>query len=184
MVAAKLAGEPHFYLMQVQAARTIDGRHKSNIARLINTSCAPNCRTHKWTNASTGTPTPACLASLIIKHEYILLCLRAMQGVLAVRSGLASQDQAAHINRAASEFVSAALGTRIFQAIMVLIDCHCVSHKWPQMCLNDSALPRLCTAVTGHKSLPKHTRTFSAALSLTVVLQTYPLPLACWWLSH
>ena len=69
MVAAELAGEPHFYLMEVQAGRTIDGRHKSNIARLINTSCAPNCRTHKWTDASTGTPTPAFLASLIHMHS-------------------------------------------------------------------------------------------------------------------
>ncbi|KAL0040075.1 hypothetical protein WJX79_005221 [Trebouxia sp. C0005] len=54
MVAAKLAGEPHFYLMELQPGRTIDGRHKSNIARLINTSCAPNCRTQKWTDAATG----------------------------------------------------------------------------------------------------------------------------------
>ncbi|KAL0022877.1 hypothetical protein WJX77_002936 [Trebouxia sp. C0004] len=54
MVGAKLTGEPHFYLMELQPGRTIDGRHKSNIARLINTSCAPNCRTQKWTDAATG----------------------------------------------------------------------------------------------------------------------------------
>lgn len=65
MVVAKQAGEAHFYLMEVQAGRTIDGRHKSNIARLINTSCAPNCRTHKWTSAATGMPTPSFLAALI-----------------------------------------------------------------------------------------------------------------------
>jgi SET domain-containing protein len=69
MVAAKQAGEPHFYLMELQAGCTIDGRHKSNIARLINTSCAPNCRTQKWTDAATGMPTLAFLASLDHMHS-------------------------------------------------------------------------------------------------------------------
>ncbi len=69
MLAAKQAGEPHFYLMELQPGRTIDGRHKSNIARLINTSCAPNCRTQKWTDASTGTHTPAFLAALDHVHS-------------------------------------------------------------------------------------------------------------------
>lgn len=54
MAAAKQAGEPHFYLMELEVGVTIDGRHKSNIARLINTSCSPNCCTQKWVDAATG----------------------------------------------------------------------------------------------------------------------------------
>ncbi len=54
MVAAKTAGEPHFYDMELAPGLTIDGRAKSNIARLINTSCSPNCSTQKWTDAATG----------------------------------------------------------------------------------------------------------------------------------
>lgn len=54
MAAAKQVGAPHFYLMELEGGVTIDGRHKSNIARLINTSCSPNCCTQKWVNAATG----------------------------------------------------------------------------------------------------------------------------------
>lgn len=76
MVAAKQAGEPHFYLMELQPGRTIDGRHRSNIARLINTSCAPNCRTQKWTDASTGTH-----AAPVMMSQYYTLCPSALGSV-------------------------------------------------------------------------------------------------------
>ena len=44
----------HFYSMQLAPGLIIDARRKGNVARLINTSCDPNCETQKWTDASTG----------------------------------------------------------------------------------------------------------------------------------
>lgn len=51
---AKARGERNFYLMEINSSTTIDARHKSNIARLINSSCKPNCETQKWHDAATG----------------------------------------------------------------------------------------------------------------------------------
>ncbi|GLI65472.1 hypothetical protein VaNZ11_009009 [Volvox africanus] len=51
---ARMNGEPHFYIMELSAGLYIDARRKGNIARLINSSCDPNCETQKWHDASTG----------------------------------------------------------------------------------------------------------------------------------
>jgi len=51
---AKACGERNFYLMEINSGTIIDARHKSNIARLINSSCKPNCETQKWRDAGTG----------------------------------------------------------------------------------------------------------------------------------
>ncbi|GIL75955.1 hypothetical protein Vretifemale_5643 [Volvox reticuliferus] len=54
MEHARMNGEPHFYIMELSAGLYIDARRKGNIARLINSSCDPNCETQKWHDASTG----------------------------------------------------------------------------------------------------------------------------------
>lgn len=54
MQAAKQTGEPHFYMMELGPGLIIDARDKGNIARLINSSCAPNCQSQKWHDAATG----------------------------------------------------------------------------------------------------------------------------------
>ncbi|EFJ47578.1 histone H3 Lys 36 methyltransferase/ASH1 [Volvox carteri f. nagariensis] len=54
MEHARMNGEPHFYIMELAAGLYIDARRKGNIARLINSSCDPNCETQKWHDASTG----------------------------------------------------------------------------------------------------------------------------------
>ena len=38
----------------VYADLFIDARHKGNLARLLNSSCDPNCETQKWHDAGTG----------------------------------------------------------------------------------------------------------------------------------
>lgn len=53
MRAASEAGEPHFYMMELGPNQVIDARKKGNLARLINSSCEPNCVTQKWTDAAT-----------------------------------------------------------------------------------------------------------------------------------
>lgn len=53
MRAASEAGEPHFYMMELGPNQVIDARKKGNLARLINSSCDPNCVTQKWTDAAT-----------------------------------------------------------------------------------------------------------------------------------
>lgn len=54
MEAAKQRQEPHFYMMEMAPGLIIDARPKGNIARLLNSSCDPNCETQKWHDAATG----------------------------------------------------------------------------------------------------------------------------------
>eukprot|EP00884_Botryococcus_braunii_P021638 jgi/Botrbrau1/8158/Bobra.357_2s0006.1 len=54
MRAANEAGEPHFYMMELGPGLVIDARKKGNLARLINSSCDPNCESQKWHDAATG----------------------------------------------------------------------------------------------------------------------------------
>lgn len=54
MQVAKQTGEPHFYMMELAPGLIIDARSKGNVARLINSSCAPNCESQKWHDASNG----------------------------------------------------------------------------------------------------------------------------------
>jgi SET domain-containing protein len=54
MRAANEAGEPHFYMMELSPGLVIDARKKGNLARLINSSCDPNCESQKWHDAATG----------------------------------------------------------------------------------------------------------------------------------
>lgn len=53
---AKANNEPHFYMMELAPGLIIDARNKGNVARLINSSCAPNCESQKWHDAATGAP--------------------------------------------------------------------------------------------------------------------------------
>lgn len=54
MQIAKQTGEPHFYMMELAPGLIIDARTKGNVARLINSSCAPNCESQKWHDAGNG----------------------------------------------------------------------------------------------------------------------------------
>lgn len=54
MVAATAAGDHHFYIMELAPGLYIDARWKGNLARLLNSSCQPNCETQKWYDAATG----------------------------------------------------------------------------------------------------------------------------------
>lgn len=42
-----------FYMMEHSPGVIIDARLKGNLARLINSSCDPNCLTQKWRDAAT-----------------------------------------------------------------------------------------------------------------------------------
>ena len=42
-----------FYMMEHSPGVIIDARIKGNLARLINSSCDPNCETQKWRDAAT-----------------------------------------------------------------------------------------------------------------------------------
>ena len=44
----KKTGEAHYYLMEIDSNQYIDARFKSNLARFINHSCAPNCELQRW----------------------------------------------------------------------------------------------------------------------------------------
>ena len=65
-----------FYMMEHSSGIIIDARLKGNFARLINSSCDPNCETQKWRDAATEE------ASLLIiwlprdplSHEMKLSC--------------------------------------------------------------------------------------------------------------
>ena len=50
----KQMGEPHFYMMEMAPGLIIDAKEKGNIARLINSSCGPNCESQKWHDAGNG----------------------------------------------------------------------------------------------------------------------------------
>lgn len=54
MEDARLRNEPHFYMMEMAPGMIIDARPKGNIARLLNSSCDPNCETQKWFDAATS----------------------------------------------------------------------------------------------------------------------------------
>jgi len=53
MWEARRVGEPNFYMMQISNNLVIDAREMGNMARLINSSCDPNCRAEVWTDAAT-----------------------------------------------------------------------------------------------------------------------------------
>jgi len=42
-----------FYMMEHSPGVVIDARLRGNLARLINSSCDPNCVTQKWRDAGT-----------------------------------------------------------------------------------------------------------------------------------
>lgn len=42
-----------FYMMEHSSGVIIDARLKGNLARLLNSSCDPNCETQKWRDAAT-----------------------------------------------------------------------------------------------------------------------------------
>ncbi len=48
MDACGASGEQHFYIMELQSGLFIDARKRGNLARLLNSSCDPNCETQKW----------------------------------------------------------------------------------------------------------------------------------------
>lgn len=54
MREAKESGEPHFYMMEMAPGLLIDARRRGSVARLINSSCAPNAESEKWHDAATG----------------------------------------------------------------------------------------------------------------------------------
>ena len=63
-----------FYMMEHSPGIIIDARLKGNLARLINSSCDPNCLTQKWRDAATdevrGASTTTRFANLhtIVNH--------------------------------------------------------------------------------------------------------------------
>jgi len=54
MAESRAQGHHHFYMMEMGGGLVIDAMYKGNIARLLNSSCAPNCETQKWHDAATG----------------------------------------------------------------------------------------------------------------------------------
>lgn len=54
MEEAENQNHPHFYMMEMAPGLIIDAKPKGNIARLLNSSCDPNCVTQKWRDSSTG----------------------------------------------------------------------------------------------------------------------------------
>ncbi len=48
MEACRRSGEQHFYIMELQPGYYIDARKRGNLARMLNSSCEPNCETQKW----------------------------------------------------------------------------------------------------------------------------------------
>ncbi|GBF90197.1 histone H3 Lys 36 methyltransferase [Raphidocelis subcapitata] len=54
MDAQRLAGQHHFYIMGLGPGLFIDALRRGNYARLLNSSCEPNCETQKWYDAATG----------------------------------------------------------------------------------------------------------------------------------
>ena len=48
------------------AGQIIDARVKGNVARLLNSSCDPNCETQKWHDASNG---EVSLPSPLLSHR-------------------------------------------------------------------------------------------------------------------
>lgn len=54
MEESRAQGFPHFYMMEMSNGLIIDARVKGNVARLLNSSCNPNCITQKWRDAMTG----------------------------------------------------------------------------------------------------------------------------------
>ena len=54
MEESKAQGHPHFYMMEMSNGLIIDARLRGNVARLLNSSCSPNCVTQKWRDALTG----------------------------------------------------------------------------------------------------------------------------------
>jgi hypothetical protein len=45
---AKVRGEAHYYMMEIDANQIIDARVKSNLARFLNHSCEPNAELQRW----------------------------------------------------------------------------------------------------------------------------------------
>lgn len=59
MEAARSTAQHSYYIMELEGNSDhlyIDARTKGGIARLINSSCNPNCETQKWHDASSGEP--------------------------------------------------------------------------------------------------------------------------------
>mmetsp|Transcript_21384 Transcript_21384/g.64125 ORF Transcript_21384/g.64125 Transcript_21384/m.64125 type:complete len:1271 (-) Transcript_21384:161-3973(-) len=54
MAHARAIGEEHFYIMELDNGLFVDARYRGNQARLLNSSCDPNCETQKWHDAATG----------------------------------------------------------------------------------------------------------------------------------
>lgn len=54
MAESRAHGHHHFYMMEMGGGLVIDAMYKGNVARLLNSSCAPNCETQKWHDAATG----------------------------------------------------------------------------------------------------------------------------------
>lgn len=47
-------GHTEYYIMETNDDYFIDAEHRGNLARFINSSCAPNCESQKWTDPATG----------------------------------------------------------------------------------------------------------------------------------
>jgi hypothetical protein len=54
MRTASATGQHSYYIMELGQGLYVDARTKGNMARLLNSSCQPNCETQKWTDAATG----------------------------------------------------------------------------------------------------------------------------------
>lgn len=48
MEEQRLLGQHHFYIMELGPGLFIDAHKRGNFARLLNSSCEPNCETQKW----------------------------------------------------------------------------------------------------------------------------------------
>jgi hypothetical protein len=48
------SSDAEYYMMEINSDHVLDAHFKGNLSRFINSSCAPNCATQKWIDASTG----------------------------------------------------------------------------------------------------------------------------------
>jgi SET domain-containing protein len=48
MEAQRVLGQHHFYIMELGPGLFVDAHRRGNLARLLNSSCEPNCKTEKW----------------------------------------------------------------------------------------------------------------------------------------
>jgi hypothetical protein len=72
MEAQRRLGQHHFYIMELGPGLFIDALRRGNHARLLNSSCEPNCETQKWCVLFGGRCSTVLCVSLVVCSEPLL----------------------------------------------------------------------------------------------------------------